>query len=1006
MIRRFGWTPILTVAVAAAALNCADRPGASDGLSTTPTASSCAGSESGCPCGSPGLTVSCGKVERRSGTYVACSDGMQTCRADGTWGDCIGDGIATRTVDTSTVSGAIHGAALATTPSVCVHNTCDPYCSAFYDTTANLDAGAGFTINDSGMRLTETDAGSTSNTCTGLAPMTDKTITVTSINPVVTSPATTTFSTSLAPAGCWSQAVSPLWGVNRYDLAVVSSSGQYSHVVPVPATVAVTGYVGSYSTTANVTVNVAVDDVSAAPGGITLASFTGAVNSAEAAPVILYPYDSTMFPLGLSAPLLMWKRAGTTTAKAVRVTLRYPTTGTATFRWSAVVAEGSQRYQIPQTAWTAFEQTAKGNTGAIELTRIDNANKLQATVTTRVDLATANLRGRIFYTNYASTADIKTVLPYGNAAPTSAFAGAIANNCGVCHSVSSSGNKLITASEGGPSRTTGWNTFGISNVNADGTLTALHAGPKGAGDSRGLSFAALTRDGTYALLGRNWWGNVNNGSNSTTPGGAGPAFQIFQLPTTPGAAVDVSNSGFGGTGKAWGLGTPNIQMYTPVFSPDNTRLAYVNADTTADAFGDTAASRQGISYMQFDEPTKKFSTRKRVAVTTAGGTPASAYVRWPTWEVDSRSLLFQSSPTTIDDGFDWYGGMNPSGCCGRIKVAGQLWSVDSGAIGGTPTTPVSLAKINQGLGSPSPFSTDDTNRSYQPTMLGVAAGGKRWTVFTSVRAYGNLLNTGTGALSTMTNKLWVAAIDDATSAATDRSHPPFLLPNQDLTASSINERGYWSLDACKPADAASSTCAGSEECCGYNAATPSASTAQCLVDQPLTSPATFHCRSNSTSSCVALGTSCTSDTSCCGFPTNRCVSGSCQAPPPIVLVAAASFDRDYTTTCRPDEQLVWRFFDYKVDMPSSPGASVSFQARIADTKAGLATATAVNLATATTTNTTWMGADVDAKLAAGGQTKRSKPWLRVTFALSPSTDKTSSPVVRDWRLAYQCVDAE
>jgi hypothetical protein len=136
------------------------------------------------------------------------------------------------------------------------------------------------------------------------------------------------------------------------------------------------------------------------------------------------------------------------------------------------------------------------------------------------------------------------------------------------------------------------------------------------------------------------------------------------------------------------------------------------------------------------------------------------------------------------------------------------------------------------------------------------------------------------------------------------------------------------------------------------------------------------------------------------------VSGSCQAPPPIALVTGAAFDRDYTTACRSDQRLVWRFFDYKVDIPPSPGASVTFSARVADTKALLATATPVTIATQTSTNAGWLGADVDGALAAAGQANRSRPWLRVTFALTPSTDKTATPVVREWRLAFQCIDAE
>jgi regulation of enolase protein 1 (concanavalin A-like superfamily) len=52
-----------------------------------------------------------------------------------------------------------------------------------------------------------------------------------------------------------------------------------------------------------------------------------------------------------------------------------------------------------------------------------------------------------------------------------------------------------------------------------------------------------------------------------------------------------------------------------------------------------------------------------------------------------------------------------------------------------------------------------------------------------------------------TTQLWVGALDDATSSTTDRSHPPFWLPNQVLGGSggrTRNERAYWVLDACKP----------------------------------------------------------------------------------------------------------------------------------------------------------------------------------------------------------------
>jgi hypothetical protein len=1000
--RVFFGISVSAIAFAALLAACGDRPPMESGSSTAtvPLAAQCAEKNEGCPCDAPGITVSCGQVERRSGDYVACSEGTQTCHANGRWGACIGDGVVTRTAPAT----GLHAASLGNAAQVCDGNPCDPFCKAYNDTPSGLDAGAGFAVTDAGLGLAAAEAGAASVACTSLAPLTNTTMTVTSISPVITSPVTSAFATSLLPAACYSGAFSPLWSVNRYDLGVVSAAGTYTHVVPVPATVTVTAYAGSLSTTATVTVNVAASDVTGAPLGYGVSSFTGAVTSAEAAPAMLYPYASTVFPLGLSAPLVMWKRAASATAaKAVMVTLRYPSSGTATFKWSAVIAEGSQRYQIPQSAWAAFDQTAKGSTGAIDVQRIDSANKIQAAITVPIQFATANLRGRIFYTEYQSQAAVKVVLPYGSAAPTNA--NTQANNCGVCHSLSADGSKFVSSSQtSGAVNST--NTFAMSNVSSAGVLGALGVGPLGGGDSRGLSFAPITRTGSYVLLGNNWWGNVNGGSNATTAGTAGPAFKIYQLPASAGSATDVSASGFGGASNAWGLGgaTPT-QMYAPQFSPDNTRLVFVNADGAADASGATAASRQGVSYFQFDEAAKKFSGRKLVVKTTSSGSPASTYVRWPSWEIDSRSVMFQTAATSDDDGFDWYAGMLPSGCCGRQKVHGKLWSIDTGVTGGSPTSPVALTNLNAGLGSSSPLGTDDTNRNYQPTMLPIAAGGFRWTVFTSVRAYGNLVNNGTGALNTNYNKLWVAAIDDATSAATDRSHPGFFLPNQDVTASTLNERGYWTLDACKAPDVASSTCSSNEECCGYNA-NPASSTAECRVDQPLASPATFHCKATSAATCRALTQSCSSDSDCCGFPTARCASGACANPPPITPVAAATYTRDYAVTCLPDKTLVWRFFDWKATMPSNPGASIVFGAATASTLAGLPSSAQVSLGTQSTTNASYVGADVGAALAAGSPSRKSAQYLRIFVAMNPSTDTLAGPTLNAWRQAYDCVDTE
>ena len=97
-----------------------------------------------------------------------------------------------------------------------------------------------------------------------------------------------------------------------------------------------------------------------------------------------------------------------------------------------------------------------------------------------------------------------------------------------------------------------------------------------------------------------------------------------------------------------------------------------------------------------------------------------------------------------------------------------------------------------------------------PTVSPVAAGGYFWIFFDAVRHYGNL---------GMQRQLWGAAVDIQSTAdyTLDPSHPAFYLPGQEFGTG--NHRAFAALDPCKKDG---DTCATGIDCCGGTCYFPAA----------------------------------------------------------------------------------------------------------------------------------------------------------------------------------------
>ncbi len=172
-------------------------------------------------------------------------------------------------------------------------------------------------------------------------------------------------------------------------------------------------------------------------------------------PQWLYPYDRTVWPLGLLPPLLQWQTTHASQTVAVYVRLSeqnftfdgyyaYPPVGTAGFSDDA-----RSRQPIDPNVWT---KATFSNAGSNDYLRVDVSvqtadGTVYGPITENWTIAPAELTGTVYYNSYESTLNNKTgaVLKIhpGDYGPSLALP-AQQGQCHVCHSVSADGNTLFT----------------------------------------------------------------------------------------------------------------------------------------------------------------------------------------------------------------------------------------------------------------------------------------------------------------------------------------------------------------------------------------------------------------------------------------------------------------------------------------------------------------------------------------------------------------------------------
>jgi hypothetical protein len=437
---------------------------------------------------------------------------------------------------------------------------------------------------------------------------------------------------------------------------------------------------------------------------------------------IVYPYDGTVFPAGLAAPLLMWTgpRAGSVYLQARLEGLRY----------EGCLASGDHEMVIPSTLWREAYRRAQpsGEPLELELTTLDGES-VSGPLRVSITLSADTIPGVLYYSSYRSAVTglsnlpIVLRLPFGAAAePLLAPPG----GCAGCHALSANGAAMFASISG----LGNWYTT-PSNAPRDPL-------PRGSNLS-GAEFAAIDPTGTFYLA---------------------PAHPPLLGPRTLGASPQRVATLFELASGAAILDTGIPEgAATPAFSPDGAWLA----------FNDTAEAGHTLVRMAFSAVQRQ-AEDYRVVIRDAERFPA-----WPTFRPGSEQVIFAlgASSTFTADGTLLSELIGPPGPSSDLHIAaldGSQSSLLFRAMG--------FASEEDALAGRSylSFGQQDLHQNYYPSVLPNRGGAHDWVFFDSIRSYGT---------RGVVRGLWCAALDVGATSGDDPSHPPFYVPGQEEGAANL-----------------------------------------------------------------------------------------------------------------------------------------------------------------------------------------------------------------------------
>lgn len=619
-----------------------------------------------------------------------------------------------------------------------------------------------------------------------------------------------------------------VWSVDDTALGSVNADGEFRASGFVAGDVTVTGSVGSQTASVTLHVSVAIqsdpdelgadlkdDLVSGGQDGPDGIGSDGALR-------FLYPYDKTVFPRGLAAPVL---QLGGDDADATYVRI-----SVGDFSYEAFAASsGLTRVLLPEEVWRGVTLSASPGEWVEVAVSKSSAGEVTGPVVQRWLVAPGSLKGFVYYNTYRSklagdNGAVMRIKPGETAT-------VLQSGCTVCHSVSAQGNVIVAGVQWDKSNPLASRAFDLP---ANDGIALRDQQDEG----RVYAFGGLTPDGALMLT---------SGVPKTGAKMRGMSGELFTR------LVDTSN---GATVSAPSFGV-KVAM-TPNFSPDGSRVAFNNHDaSTAGHVLSMASFDASKSPPEFGTVTELVSDEQRV-------------VAWPSFVPDGSAVLFHAG-----DSFDTakFGG-------GALYADVQLVDVDSQQV--NELSALNGYDEKGELYLPG-GAAEEAHLNYEPSVLPVPVGGYYWVLFTSRRTYGNTIAPG-GSVArgddiwgipqppdeespSPRKKIWIAAIDLEHQDAADPSHPAFYLPGQELESG--NMRAFAALAPCKKKG---KSCESAAECCdGF-----CRETSRNDAGEPVLS-----CTPPPDNSCSNIDEACKKASDCCSSKA-RCINLRCAMPPPVV----------------------------------------------------------------------------------------------------------------------------